>query len=717
MPAQENANSNIYALLIGIDVYEKNDQFDDLGGAARDINLVAEFLGNTLGISEETGQLIKLTSPSEATARTYPKKDPSPTYQNIVKAFNEITARAQSGDQVYIHYSGHGVRAKTIYPNLSKQHDEGLAPMDLASDGRYLRDVEIATLLKRMTDKGLVVTVVLDSCHSGGATRGDTKIRGPRNGTVDQTSRPAESSVEPNQATLEATWKALVEGTPATAQSNWAPASRDYVLLAACRPTEEAYEYVVNPESSSDSYGALTYWMLQTLMSSPPNLSYRLLHDRLCAKIHSKFSRQIPMLIGDGDRKVFGSDRMVNPYTVAVLSAKLDKMRVRLNAGLAQGLSEGAQFAIYPFGTTDFSQKDQRLAIVEVTDNVEPSTCTARILPVEKGGLLPSSIIDSGFPAVMLSAPTALVRRVRLFDKAIGDAEDQLSPELAAQQKAALEKVRQALSGNGWVIEKPNNVIEADYQVAVAKDGTYEIGEGSPIKNLGDPLDINGPNSPAEVVKRLVHLTKFKAVESLQNPDSDVGDQIVFELLDEDKEPFLEQQNQILTDGDLVYVRIINNSQSSLNIALFDLEPTWEVSQIGVINLDEIYYELSKDEIRMVKLRLKAPRKPGYEGAVETLKLFATAQIADFRWMRLPALDNAFPSEQSRGLKRDARGMPEKIQPKGENSPPMSRLNELLAMIGADVDNPPLPTTRAERVFGTDWATKSLHFTVKPIDD
>ena len=45
--------------------------------------------------------------------------------------------------------------------------------MDIGKlDARYLRDVELAHLLSAMVAKGLVVTVVLDSCHSGGATRG-----------------------------------------------------------------------------------------------------------------------------------------------------------------------------------------------------------------------------------------------------------------------------------------------------------------------------------------------------------------------------------------------------------------------------------------------------------------------------------------------------------------------------------------------------------------
>jgi hypothetical protein len=59
-----------------------------------------------------------------------------------------------------------------------------------------LRDLEFAKLLEEMVEKELVVTLVLDSCHSGGATRemsGDDRIRGE--GFIDTTPRPRDSLV------------------------------------------------------------------------------------------------------------------------------------------------------------------------------------------------------------------------------------------------------------------------------------------------------------------------------------------------------------------------------------------------------------------------------------------------------------------------------------------------------------------------------------------
>ena len=71
-------------------------------------------------------------------------------------------------------------------------------PTDIGnSEARYLRDVEMYYLLKAMVDKGLEVTVVLDSCHSGGATRGLGGAATRGIASIDTTPRPTVSLVAP----------------------------------------------------------------------------------------------------------------------------------------------------------------------------------------------------------------------------------------------------------------------------------------------------------------------------------------------------------------------------------------------------------------------------------------------------------------------------------------------------------------------------------------
>ncbi len=95
---------NFYALLIGIDRYEPNPYYKDLKGCVCDIDLVANYIQNTLDVPKE--QIWKLTSPFEETntlaAFRSAQKEAKPTYANIVQAFKEVTDKAQSGEQVSV---------------------------------------------------------------------------------------------------------------------------------------------------------------------------------------------------------------------------------------------------------------------------------------------------------------------------------------------------------------------------------------------------------------------------------------------------------------------------------------------------------------------------------------------------------------------------------------------------------------------------------------
>ena len=572
----------MHALLIGIDGYKPNQLYKSLKGAVRDINLVETFLKQTLQIPSE--RIRKLTSPNLADTALLEARSAQeqPTYENIVNAFSDITEIAQPGEQVYIHYSGHGGRATTVYPTLkqgSKQQDECIVPMDIGDTeaGRYLRDVEIATLLKRLTDKGLLLTVVLDSCHAGGATRGDAEIRS--GGQTDTLNRTCESLVA-NRQELERNWLELTRNQGIGAAG--LPQAREYVLLAACRPNEYAYEYAVN--GGTEKNGALTYWMIDTLTSvatSGQPLTYKLLHDRINAQIQSKFSDQMPMILGESQRLVFGSEQWSTPFTVSVI--KVTSEQVTLNAGQAQGLSKGTRFSIYPFQTTDFTDKARQVAIIELT-RVDGSESTARVLKLEEGGIEVKDKLEPGAPAIMVSAPIELMQRVRLTDNKIaGEQENELPPDLVALQKQALDKVRQALTG-GWVVEEKEGE-SALYQVAVDRQGNYELCKSAPIANLRPLLAINDPAAPGRVVARLVHLAKYQAVQSLDNSSSKLAQVLDVQLLTEDKQPFPDSQNLTVQSGEIVCLR-----RSDRNFIFFYVVITKVVFKVFNFNCRRHFY-------------------------------------------------------------------------------------------------------------------------------
>ncbi len=444
--------------------------------------------------------------------------------------------------------------------------------------------------------------------------------------------------------------------------------------------------------------------MMDTLTSSTSVLTYKSLYNRVKGMIQSKFPQQLPMLIGDGDRLVFGDKRQYKPYTVTVDKVDEDNQEITLNAGWAAGLSTGTRFAIYPFDCNDLADKTQQIAIAELTDDIQADRSTARILDAAAGGIEIKGKIEPGASAVMVAAPVDLIRKVRLFaEKQAGDREQDLPADLVDKQTAALEKVRQALIGNGWVVEVKEGE-EAHYQVAVSRDGTYEICIGMPIKNLRPALSIDDPEAPKKVVARLVHLTKYQSVQALDNSTSDLTNYLEFQLCDRNKQPFPDPQNVFLKPGEVSYLKIKNTYAKTLNVAVLDIEPTWEISQIPIQGDFSSFFPLASAQEAYTKLRLALPTD--YQQAKETLKIFATKGLANFQWLILPSLDEQLTS---RGNNPN-----EELRTRSGNQS-INPLNDLLTAIGSDLDNPP-EKTRAmiyEPEPDAEWVTKEILITVK----
>ncbi|NJM72030.1 MAG: caspase family protein [Scytonema sp. RU_4_4] len=702
--------SYLYALLIGIDCYLPNKlsngaSYKSLKGCVRDINHVEAFLKRQFNLSSE--QIYKLTA-SNVDDSPMPSEPPSmwPTYENIVKKFKELTEIAQPKDQVYIHYSGHGGRAATIYPELKQEKgfDETLVPLDIGEPtSRYLRDLELAALVQKMVDKELVVTVVLDSCHSGGATRaGDSDIRGADANTVDTTQRPTESLVASAQE-LKKTWQDLTRGTRSAAVvGGMLPEVKDYVLLAACRPSEFAYEYAFNGKERN---GALTYWLLDSLQNRSLDLTYNELYLRINAKIHSQFQQQTPMLLGEGNRLVLGNNYQSLQYAVTVMQvdAANNLIRVKLNAGIAQGVEEGSQFAIYPRGIKNITQQDNYLAIAEVTE-IGVTDAWAEVIKTLRAGE-----IEQGTSAVMLSAPVDLIRGIRLIECTPENTKLEDLPPKQINQRAALQAVaiafgtaRSAIaaSQNGWVKLVADEEV-ADYQISINKHGEYEICEptGKPFPNLRPPLKVGETDAAAKLVKRLVHLTKYKATEELDNSATSLTKKLVVELVGKQAnyrrtrqpspQPFDDKSHPSVQAGETVFLRIRNESSQVLNVVVLALSSDWSISQLNILGDNANFVPFDPGQEESIPLKMSLPE--GYQEGTDIFKVFVAVEQANFRWLELPSLDQPIPPSSTRGL----------------NSP-RNQLEELLAAVGAD-DEP--STSRNVQVVADPsrgWTTKQV---------
>lgn len=92
----------------------------------------------------------------------------SPTYKNIMTAFRRVVRQSQTGDTVFLHYSGHSGRVDDMQLNRfngGPDHHETIIPVDHFRAGQILDDDLYHQLVKPMT-KGVLVTALMDCAQS-----------------------------------------------------------------------------------------------------------------------------------------------------------------------------------------------------------------------------------------------------------------------------------------------------------------------------------------------------------------------------------------------------------------------------------------------------------------------------------------------------------------------------------------------------------------------
>jgi hypothetical protein len=697
-----NQIPNFYALLIGIDFYFPHDlpdgRYKNLRGCVQDINHVETYLKDTFNLTPD--QIIKLTA--SASENPNQPKEPLeilPTYENIVAKFKEITAKAQPQARVYIHYSGHGGRAKTIFESLKGFGglDEALVPTDIGQpNSRYLRDLEFAKLLEAMVEKELVVTLVLDSCHSGGATRemsGDDQIRGE--GFIDTTPRPTDSLVASLQE-LAQNWQTATENSRnITVVNGLLPEPKGYTLIAACRDHEFAYEKVFE---GTERNGALTYFLLKALRKHGTAISVEDLFNQISNQVHKEFERQTPMLMGETERTFLGGQSVRASRKVPVMKVDIKKNRVQLQMGQASGIKKGAEFDIFKFRTRDFKDSDNRIARVKVVE-LGASDCWAEVTqPFGFRGInnkLEEGMIEIGSPAVYLSPGLKQIRTVRLL---LPDPLPQSSVVNVPLLPTILQTKKEQVEGHRWIkfcseTETDENV---DYFVSLNSEGEYWILDANkePLKNLLFPIRIDEPEATKRLIDRLIHVARYETILELDNEDAfaPLNGKLKVEVVKsvkrqpvvlnvDGKVPVLEE------DEEDVKLVIRNKSKVTLNISVLNLQPDFMIFKYYPKNLTFDPLEPGKE--KSIKLEIKLPEN--YQEGGDVIKVFATVDATNFQLLELPALDQ---SRKGYGDKE-----------------PTNALEQLLAAV-VDENNPQR-NIRLVADASEEWTTEKVEVVVK----
>lgn len=216
-----------HALIIGIGNYPADSGWNAIHGN-NDVAIIKDALLRQGFSSDDILQLI----------------DSEATKQNILLCIDKLFESCQTGDVVYLHFSGHGQQITDLNGDEEDGFDEAWIPYDAKKvyvSGEYegekhLTDDELNTLFTklrvRIGAKGKII-IVADACHSGSGSRGFPDEEAFVRGTSKKFIIPCHgSNVVKKQPPIE------------------------WLYVAACKPYQSNYEY---QSSTGEYYGILSY--------------------------------------------------------------------------------------------------------------------------------------------------------------------------------------------------------------------------------------------------------------------------------------------------------------------------------------------------------------------------------------------------------------------------------------------------------------------------
>ncbi|CAN5888350.1 hypothetical protein BH11BAC7_BH11BAC7_21000 [soil metagenome] len=240
--------------------------------------------------------------------------------QGILDGINKLITNAQPGDVVFIYYAGHGSQVKNSKSYDGTGWDQSIVPADQWD----IRNKELSALFNKLIDKGVILTLIFDSCHSGSIARGNSL-------PVEFKERLAPS----------ADWDANDPSEYPKVEQ------RGALLFSAAQRSQTAKE---TQDFDSTAHGAFTLALIRAINASSANQSADKLFTRILGAIKSEGGPkyQDPVLGGTAERRkggIFGEvvNENASKTFVAVLDVA-DDGHVTLRGGHELAVYEGCRF-------------------------------------------------------------------------------------------------------------------------------------------------------------------------------------------------------------------------------------------------------------------------------------------------------------------------------------------------------------------------------------
>jgi len=338
-----------WAILIGTDYLPPSNDGSERAGVlntcVHDVEQMSVYLSQSLGFRMDHIHKLLSSCPDGQTQNT-PSGSRSfwPTYENVIRTFDLVLENSSPGDVVYIHFSGWSCHVPTVVSQVQdrRREDEAFALFNDTLDRKYLHDLELAVLLRRLAAKGLETAIFLD-CRFLGNYYGPPERHQHSDFSQDE---------------LVSVYHGI-----------WSPEGRDtwlrnpdprfpHALLSSCYLHNRTGSSEYQEAESQQYHGFLTYWVLKILEENGPDITYNSLVREIGQRTETlrnslavrsgtwvRFAGNTDaVFLGGGDEPV------ISPPTSfpSKLGGDGSELILNVEGEVVNGVCNGAQFPFLP---------------------------------------------------------------------------------------------------------------------------------------------------------------------------------------------------------------------------------------------------------------------------------------------------------------------------------------------------------------------------------
>jgi hypothetical protein len=355
------------ALLVGIDLYQPEGTkaqhpagcqggrcdlpvFGNLDGSLNDVAAMRDLLASPK-FGFEAKNIAVLSNPDlPATSLPFVSVPASQTaHDGLLAAMQKYLVDVpQPGDTVVFYYAGHGsLRVNSLGTKLAmmvnghpSHADSTLVPSDAWTGTFDVRDREMTRIFHAALDKGVKLTVLLDSCHSGAFTRGVEMEGALKERSLGYDPRDIKEGPE------------MLDGNtakPAPSQRSVNPA----LIFSAAQQDQTAKEREFGDTPNTPvPHGAFTVALIKALQRLPADAPASVVYRQVRATMEGEgIGDQTPEIDASKSRlsqPLFGGRKSDLTKTRAAVIGIGDDGSVLLDAGLLSGIRAGNEFASLP---------------------------------------------------------------------------------------------------------------------------------------------------------------------------------------------------------------------------------------------------------------------------------------------------------------------------------------------------------------------------------